>query len=182
MQSIHLPFWRWGAAALMLLAGYAWAEIAPRDPYEHFFHQTLGDFSEELELAREEGKKGVMLFFEMDECPYCHNMKSTVLNQPEVQAYFREHFLMFPVDVEGDIEITDFQGRIMKQKDFSFKINRVRATPVFAFYDLEGTRVARFIGKTSGVREFMLLGKFVAEGHYKTGNFTRYKRAQPKKP
>ena len=171
-----------GAAMLMLFTTPALAGSGPLDPYEHFFHQTLGDFSEELALARTQGKKGIMLFFEMDECPYCHNMKSTVLNQPDVQAYFREHFLMYPVDIEGDIEITDFQGQVMKQKDFAFKINRVRATPVFAFYDLEGNRVVRFIGKTSGVGEFMLLGKFVAEEHYKNGNFTRFKRESANRP
>ena len=71
--------------------------------------------------------------FEMDECPFCHRMKTTILNQPEVQAYFREHFLIFPVDIEGDVEITDFSGATTTMKDFAFKQYRVRATPVFAF-------------------------------------------------
>lgn len=152
------------------------AAEGPRDPYTYFFNETFGDFSEELENARDAGKKGVMIFFEMDECPFCHWMKKNVLNQPQVQAYYREQFLMFPVDIEGDIQITNFKGDSMSQKDFAFKEHRVRATPVIAFFDLDGNVVHRHTGRTSSVEEFMLMGRYVAEGHYKQTRFTRFKR------
>jgi thioredoxin-related protein len=160
-------------------AGAAAAET-PRDPYQYFFNETFGDFSEELQHAREQGKQGVIIFFEMDECPFCHYMKQNVLNQPSVQDYYRKNFLLFSVDIEGDVEVVNFSGQSMSQKDFAFKENRVRATPVIAFFDLEGTRIHRHTGKTSGVDEFMLMGKYVSEGHYKTLPFTRYKREQKK--
>lgn len=163
----------------VLLYGQAQA-AAGKDPYAYFFNETWGDFSEELEKAKSEGKKGVLLFFEMDECPFCHRMKSTVLNQPEVQKYFREHFLNFSVDIEGDVELTTFKGETMLQKDFAFKVNRVRATPVFAFYDLEGEQVVRFTGATSSVEEFMWLGEFMEKGLYKEMRFTKYKRERAK--
>lgn len=161
---------------LMALPAYA----QDQDPYTHFFSDSFGDFSEELVRAEEEGKKAVMLFFEMDECPFCHYMKTNVLNKPEVQAYFREHFLMFSVDIEGDLEITDFAGNTTTQKDFSFKQNKVRATPVFVFFDLKGEPIARFTGRTRDEAEFILLGEFVAEGHYRDSNFSRYKRSHKK--
>ena len=41
-----------------------------------FFDETFGDFTEELTHAREQGKVGVFVFFEMDECPFCHRMKT----------------------------------------------------------------------------------------------------------
>jgi thioredoxin-related protein len=161
----------------MLLAPLALMGAAdPRDPYAYFFQPTFGDFQEELEDARADGKKAILIFFEMDECPFCHRMKQQVLNQPEVQDYFREHFAIFSVDVEGDIEITDFQGNILRQREFSFRDNRVRATPVFQFFDLAGEPIARFTGATRDVREFLQLGEFVAEGHYMDMNFTRFKR------
>ena len=128
---------------LTLFAGLALAADPGRDPGRYFFNQSFGDFSEELATARQEGKDGILLMFEMDECPFCHRMKTTVLNQPKVQDYFREHFLIFPVDVEGDIEIVDFTGKTETQKDFALKQFRVRATPVFAFFDLDGNLVAR---------------------------------------
>jgi thioredoxin-related protein len=167
--------------ALVLSAGSAaLAADAPRDPYQYFFNDTFGNYAEELQNARDSGKKGILLFFEMDECPFCHRMKTTVLNQPEVQDYFREHFLCFPVDIEGDVEITDFGGNVTTMKDFAFKQYRVRATPVFAFFDLEGNylKPARFTGATRDKEEFLLLGRYVVEGAYKEQPFTRYKRAQ----
>jgi thioredoxin-related protein len=164
--------------ALGLGAGLAAADGAPRDPEQYFFDQTFGDFSEELQTARDEGKDGILLMFEMDECPFCHRMKTTVLNQPEVQDYFNEHFLIFPVDVEGDVEMTDFNGNPVTQKDFALKQFRVRATPVFAFFDLDGNLVARYTGATRDSEEFMLLGQYVVEGAYRDTTFTRYKRAR----
>ena len=154
---------------------------AGSDPYKYFFNETWGDFKEELENARQQQKKGILIFFEMDECPFCHYMKMNVLNQPEVQAFYRDNFLIFSVDIEGDIEINNMQGKVMKQKDFAFRENRVRATPVFAFFDLQGNRIFRHTGKTSGVEEFLLMGEYVASGSYKEIKFTRYKRKNRKK-
>ncbi len=163
-----------------LLSGWAWAALdeayTPRDPYTHFFEQTFGDFQEELQRAREEGKLGVLLFFEQEECPFCHRMKDTVLNRPDVQAWFRARFLAFAVDIEGDMEITDFRGRAMTMKTWSERVHRVRATPVFLFVDLEGRPVARYTGATSGPEEFLLLGRYVAERAYERMSFARYKR------
>lgn len=151
-----------------------------RDPYKHFFNESFGNFAEEAQTAKDEGKRGIIIFFEMDECPFCHYMKTNVLNRPDVQDFYRKNFLNFAVDIEGDVEITDFRGKAMAQKDFAFKENRVRATPVIAFYDLQGKEVFRHTGRTSGVEEFLLMGRYVSEGAYKQMPFTKYKRSQKK--
>lgn len=152
-----------------------------KNPEEHFFDATFGDFSEELETAKEQGKQGILIFFEMDECPFCHWMKTNVLNQIAVQEYYKKNFLIFSVDIEGDVEMTNFQGKAMTQKDFAFKENRVRATPVIAFFDLQGKRVMRFTGRTGSVDEFLLLGQYVADKEYEKTKFSKYKRAHKAK-
>lgn len=171
-----------GFLAVMVLMLTSMAAIAAelRDPYKHFFNETFGNFAEEAQSAKSEGKQAILIFFEMDECPFCHYMKSNVLNRPEVQEYYRKHFFNFAVDIEGDIEVTNFRGQAMPQKDFAFKENRVRATPVIAFYDLQGKEIFRHTGRTAGVDEFLLMGRYVAEGAYKQMPFTRYKREQRK--
>ncbi len=161
----------------LLLLGFASTSTAADTP---FFDTTFGDFTEELELAEEEGKKGILIFFEMDECPFCHRMKTTVLNQPDVVEYFKKHFRIFQVDIEGDIEMTDFDGNVTTQKDFAFKQHRVRATPVIAFFDLSGQRMTRYTGATSSKEEFLLLGEYVVDEHYKQTSFTRFKREKRK--
>ena len=155
----------------------AWAANANvRDPYKHFFNETCGDLPEELKTAKETNKKAILIFFEMDECPFCHYMKMNVLNKPKVQDFYRKHFLNFSIDIEGDVEMVNLKGKTVKLKDFAFKENRVRATPVIAFFDLNGKRIYRHTGKTSGVDEFMWLGEFVAYGLYNKMRFSKYKK------
>ena len=172
------------AVAAIALVALLWtlgaAQAATRNPEQHFFDQTLGDFHEELQSARSQGKQGILIMFEQEECPFCHRMKTTVLNRTDVQDYFKAHFLIFPLDIEGDVEVADFQGNPTSQKDFAFKQYRVRATPVFAFFDLSGTLVARYTGATKDAEEFLWLGEYVATGAYKDQDFTRYKRDRRK--
>ena len=170
----------WPFLLLFLFGTQCVAASAPRDPGEYFFDQTFGDLSEDLATARDDGKQGILIMFEMDECPFCHRMKTTVLNQVAVQEYFKKHFLILPMDIEGDVEITDFEGNAMKQKDFAFKQFRVRATPVFAFFDLDGNKLTKYTGATRDADEFLLLGQYVVEKAYEHTSFTRYKREKKK--
>ena len=169
-------------ALLLMLSPTLLQAAEQRDPYQHFFQASLGDLPEELEIAREQGKRGVFVFFEMDECPFCHRMKQTVLNQVDVQEYFSQNFHSLSIDVEGDIEIVDFNGESMTQKEFARRL-RVRATPLLAFFDLQGRQIFKYVGATSGKQEFLWMGEFIAEQVYlqkdssgRNIRFTRYKR------
>lgn len=150
------------------------AEI--RDPGEHFFESTFGDYSEELEIAREEGKKGVFLFFEEDDCPFCARMKATILNRSEVQDFYRNHFKIFRVNIKGEVEVAGFSGELMLEKVFAEQRNKVRATPLMAFYNLEGQMVVRYTGAASSIKEFLLLGQYAVDEEYRKHSFSRYKR------
>lgn len=147
-----------------------------------FFDETLNDMQEELQNAKDENKKGVLLMFEMDECPFCARMKKTVLNRGMIQDYFKENFRILSVDIEGDLELTDFEGKDTTQKDFSLKQFRVRATPVFQFVDLSGKPIknGRLTGATKDAEEFMQLGKYIVEGQNEKMPFIKYKREQSK--
>jgi len=158
-----------------LLTLSSWVHAETRDIHQYFFDQKLGDFKAELATAKQEGKKGVLIMFEMEDCPFCHRMKTTILNQSEVQDYYRQHFLIFSVDVKGDTPLVDFKGKDTTEKQFSVE-NRARATPVFAFFDLEGNPMTRFTGAAKDVGEFMQLGRYVAEGAYKNMPFAKYKQ------
>ncbi|MHB0974476.1 MAG: thioredoxin family protein [Thiobacillus sp.] len=163
--------------AFLMFAASASAHAETRDPLNYFFQPKFGDFKAELQTAREQGKKGVFLFFEMDECPFCERMRSTILNQSDVQDAYRAQFLLYPIDVNGDTPMTDFQGRHTTEKAFALA-NRVRATPTMLFIDLDGKVVTRYLGPTKDKAEFLLLGKYVADGVYATEPFTRYKQGK----
>lgn len=170
---------RWLMLALALLMQPALADI--RDPQTHFFQSKMGDFKEELATAKAEGKQGVLIMFEMDDCPFCARMKTNILSQSAVQDYFRQHFLIYPVDVKGGAPMTDFQGKETTEKAFALS-QRARATPVFVFYDLSGNPITRFTGATQSAEEFLLLGRYVVEGAYKTTPFNLYKQQPMQQP
>jgi thioredoxin-related protein len=158
---------------LWLMGGLAQAET--REVSQYFFDQKLGDFKAELASAKKDGKQGILLMFEQEDCPWCHRMKATILNQSEVQDYYKKHFLVFSLDIKGDTSMVDFQGKETTEKAFAAE-NRVRATPVFGFFDLNGKLVFRWTGVTKDANEFLLLGRYVAEGAYKTQSFVAYKQ------
>jgi thioredoxin-related protein len=158
---------------LCLMSGVASSET--RDVNKFFFDQNLGDFKAELVNAKAAGKQGILLMFEQEDCPWCARMKATVLNQSEVQEYYKKHFAIFMVDMKGDTPLVDFQGVDTTEKKFSEK-NRVRATPVFAFIDLDGNLAYRFTGPSKDVNEFLMVGRFVVEKAYKTQSFAAYKQ------
>ena len=162
-------------ACLLWLALPAWAET--REPANHFFQPKFGDFKAELATAKQQGKKGIFLFFEMDDCPFCERMKTTILNQSEVQDAYRAKFLVYPIDVNGDAELTDFQGKSTTEKAFALGL-RVRATPVLMFFDLDGKPMTRHTGPVKDKAEFLLLGQYVDEGAYATQPFTKYKQGK----
>lgn len=164
---------RWIATLLLLFPLLATAEV--RDAEKYFFDSKLGNFQEELVEAKRQGKQGIMLFFEMDDCPWCARMKSTIMNQSEVQDFYHQHFLTFPVDTNGDTAMTDFAGRETLEKTYALE-NRVRATPTILFFDLSGNLLVRHTGPTKDASEFMLLARYVIEGGYKGKPFAKYKQ------
>jgi thioredoxin-related protein len=160
---------------LMLCLCAFTARAETRDVQQYFFDQHLGDFKAELDTAKKGGKQGVLLMFEMEDCPFCHRMKQTILNQSELQDYYRKHFLVFSVDTEGSNALVDFSGKETTEKKFALE-HRVRATPAFIFFDLSGQPLTRFTGAAKDVKEFMALGRYVVDGAYKTIPFAKYKR------
>jgi len=167
---------RWLVLGAVLMAGSVLAAEGPRDAMQYFFHQSFFVLPEEVATAKSEGQQGILIMFVSEDCPWCAKMKANVLSQPSVQAYYRKHFRLLHMDINGDVPMTDFSNVEMPQKDFAFKHNRVRATPVFAFFDLDGKLMTRYTGATKDAQEFMWLGEFVTSGKWKTGNFTAYKR------
>ncbi len=169
--------------ALMLLFACMVAQAESiRAAEDGFFDETFGDMQDELVTVVDEGKKALLIMFETDNCPWCMRMKQNVLNRVQVQDYYKEHFRIVTINAEGGAPIVDFDGNDTSETQFSLKLLRVRATPVFAFFDSEGALMTKYTGVTKNVEDFMLLGEFVVDGHYKTKRFSQFRRAQNKKP
>lgn len=153
---------------LLLGLGFVGASSA------EFFDGNFHDYQENLNEARDGGKSAIFVFFYLDDCPFCHKMRRSVLNQPAILAFYKKHFLNYELDINGSIEMSDFNGDDTTQRVFAAKQHNVFATPVLAFFDLEGRKVASRTGFLNE-KDFLLLGRFVAERHYLKTNFMRYK-------
>ncbi len=149
-----------------------------RDPREYFFSDTFGDLNEELELAKEQGKQGLLLFFEFDGCPFCHLMLTHVLNEKNVQQWYQQHFLSLAIDIHGDVEITDFDGTVAASKNYANKIN-IQSTPTIIFFDLNGTEIYRKVGSMKNPDDFLLLGEYVKNHYYKKMSFKYFLKNLP---
>jgi thioredoxin-related protein len=136
-----------------------------RDPREYFFTQTFGDLPDEMQRACDEGKLGMLLFFESEACPYCQRMLRTVFNQRNVQDWYQKRFVSIAVDIHGDVELTDFDGISLPSKVFSDH-RRVFLTPVITFLDLNGVEVYRHLGMVKTPEEMLLIGEYIEGKHH----------------
>jgi len=145
-----------------------------------FFDETFGNYQDELETAKEDGKKGVFIFFHMDDCPFCHRMQTTFMKDPDVIKLYKDNFITLMHDIEGSNQITDFDGTTGTAQEIAEKKYRVRATPVMMIFDLQGKPIVKYIGPTRTKEEFKWLADYAIDGSYKKESFTAYKRARKK--
>ncbi len=142
---------------------------------EAFFQPSFGDFREELATARREGKHGLLLVFEQDDCPYCHRFREQVLTREDVRRWYREHFAVLAVDVLGAVAVTDVNGQATDERGMARRY-AVRATPTLVFVDTRGQVVLRHAGAPRDSESFLLLGRFVAEGAAANMTFDQFRR------
>lgn len=165
------------ALALIALFVIAGGPAHARDAMDHFFQPFLGDFRAELADARRAGKQGIMVMYHFEDCPSCQWMKANILSREDVQTYYRERFVLLPLDTLGALTITDFDGREWTEKEYARSIP-IKGTPTFMFYGLDGRPVAKHVGRIKDPGEFMLLADFVATGGYRNMNFAQYKHSK----
>ena len=166
----------WLLFAVLMLATPARAAEA-RAADQHFFDLNTGDLRAEARDAKQAGKKAILFMFEQEGCPGCLYMKTRVLNRADVQAFYRQRFVSFSVDIFGAVPIRDFAGRDFTEKSYA-QVLRVTGTPTFVFYDLEGNEIIRLVGPVKEPAEFILIGEFVSSGAYRSTKFADYKKSK----
>jgi thioredoxin-related protein len=81
---------------------------------------TFKDLREDLEEANAEGKR-LMLLVEQRGCIYCEKMHKEVFPRPEIADYIRENFFVVQINLHGDVEVTDFDGESLTEKQATRK-------------------------------------------------------------
>lgn len=81
-----------------------------------WMRDTFKDLTEDLDEANAEGKR-LMILVEQRGCIYCKKMHEEVFSVPEVAKYIEDNFFVIQINMFGDVEVTDFDGTTLPEKD-----------------------------------------------------------------
>ena len=81
-----------------------------------WMRDTFKDLTEDLAEANAEGKR-LMIIIEQRGCIYCKKMHEEVFPIPEIAQYIEDNFFVVQINMFGDVEVTDFDGTALPEKD-----------------------------------------------------------------
>jgi thioredoxin-related protein len=145
-----------------------------------WMRDTFKDLSEDLAEANAEGKR-FMVIIEQRGCIYCKKMHEDVFPDPEIAAYIDANFFVVQINMFGDIEITDFDGTALPEKDMVRRWG-ILFTPTILFFpdavasDTTAAQaaVANMPGAFGRHTTFNMLNWVVEKGYEGEEDFQKY--------
>ena len=137
-----------------------------------WFKLSFLDLREDLQEAKASGKKGILLYFGQDHCPYCKALLEVNFSRVDIARYTQENFDVIALDTRGSRTVTDLEGRQISEKEFSIDEN-ANFTPTLLFFDPTGKEVHRMVGYYQPYT-FMAALEYVADKHYLQQPFRDY--------
>ena len=170
---------RFGRRAL--LAGLACAPASGRAApvrndtgwTQDWFHEGFLNLREDLEEAAAAGQR-LAITFDQRGCPYCREMHTDHLAQPEIEGFIRPRFRIVQLDLHGSRPVTDFDGTVHEERALARRW-RVTFTPTIIFLPEQApARMGREIevARMHGLMpkpDFLALFTYVAERGYADG-------------
>lgn len=96
-----------------------------------WLRDTFKDLREDLAEANAEGKR-LLVIVEQRGCVYCTKMHEEIFPEPEIDALIRDTYFVVQMNLFGDVEVTDFDGESLPEKDMAVKWGVV-FTPTMIF-------------------------------------------------
>jgi len=137
-----------------------------------WFKDSFLDISEDIEEAKE-AQKHIMLFLDLQGCPYCTKMlKESFLADNPTSKFIKKHFDVINIDVKGSKEITWSEEETFTEKELAVKL-KVQYSPTVLFLDYDKNVVVRLNGYRSA-KNFKNILEYVNGKHYKTMKVSEY--------
>jgi len=105
-----------------------------------WMRDTFKDLNEDLAEASAEGKR-LAVIIEQRGCIYCTKMHEEVFPDPEISSLLTDDFFVVQINMFGDVEVTDFDGETLAEKDIVRKWGAL-FTPTMMFFPEEVTETA----------------------------------------
>ncbi|MCA0044540.1 thioredoxin family protein [Celeribacter litoreus] len=96
---------------------------------------TFKDLREDLEEANAEGKR-LLVMIEQRGCIYCTKMHEEIYPDPEITQMIEDNFFVIQINMFGDVEVTDFDGESLPEKEMVQKWGAL-FTPTNMFFPEE---------------------------------------------
>lgn len=119
-------------AAIILALPLSAAELGDDGLHKpDWLRETFKDLREDLAEANAEGKR-LLISVEQRGCIYCTEMHEKVFPDPKIDALIRDHYFVVQMNLFGDVEVTDFDGTVLSEKDMAVRWG-VMFTPTLIF-------------------------------------------------
>ncbi|MFY0645965.1 thioredoxin family protein [Sulfitobacter geojensis] len=145
-----------------------------------WMRDTFKDLADDLAEANDEGKR-LMVMIEQRGCIYCQKMHEEVFVVPEIAAFIEENYFVVQINMFGDVEVTDFDGTALPEKEMVKKWGAL-FTPMILFFpeevgpDASATQaaVATMPGAFGRHTTFNMLNWIVEKGYDGEETFQKY--------
>ncbi|MGB3246505.1 MAG: thioredoxin family protein [Sulfitobacter sp.] len=145
-----------------------------------WMRDTFKDLREDLAEANAEGKR-LMVIIEQRGCIYCKKMHEEVFPVEEIASYIEENYFVVQINMFGDVEVTDFDGTALPEKDMVKKWGAL-FTPMILFFpqevapDMSASQaaVATMPGAFGRHTTFNMLNWIVEKGYDGDESFQKY--------
>ncbi len=139
-------------AALVLAAAQAAGQASdPEKPARgvaytlpQWFKPSFLDFRQDVAEARKQGRH-VMVFFHLENCPYCARLLEENFVNGENHDIMRKHFDVIAVNVRGSLDVTWTDGAAYTERTLTRHLG-VKGTPTLIFLGEDGRKVAQLNG------------------------------------
>ncbi len=143
-----------------------------------WFKESFLDIQEDVSEAASAGKH-VILFVELNGCPYCAKMAEESFAHGPYTDFIKERFDVIALNMKGDREVALDKERTATEKEIAQMLD-VRYTPTVVFLNHENQPVAKVNGYRN-VEDFKVVLDYVAEEAYGKQTLADYANARKQK-
>lgn len=136
---------------------------AKQGDHPDWFKESFLDIAEDVDEAADESRH-VILFLEMNGCPYCAKMLEENFAEAPYRTFIQQHFDVIALNIRGDREVAFDAETTATEKELAGLLG-VRYTPTVIFLNADNQPVARTNGYRN-VADFKQVLDFVASGAY----------------
>ena len=137
-----------------------------------WFKLSFLEIDADIKEAKEQNKKGLIIYFGQKFCPYCKAHLDKNWGQDDIVKYTKKNFDVIAINVKGQRPVVDIDGKTYTEKTFSV-LKKTNFTPSVIFYNTKGQEVLRLRGYRPPY-QFRAALEYVADKHYAKETFRDY--------